>query len=107
MEDLGKFIDSLVEKENEMRSIKEKILQEYSKGNIVVAGLDGLQSMPLQEFLKQDIEGMLYDLNRSEMVVLQFIDDPKWINDFASTKIIRALKERIGKLENKVLSFEK
>jgi len=83
-----------------MKSIKDKVLAEYEKGNIVVAGIEGLQTMPIKEFIKQPEDGMLYDLNRLESVVLTFIDDPKWINDFAVAKTIRVLKARIAALES-------
>lgn len=82
-----------------MPEIKEKILSEYAKGNIVIAGIEGLQSTQLNEFIKQDVAGILYDLNRHETTVLTFLTDPKWINDFAVAKTIRALKARIGELE--------
>ena len=55
-----------------MEEIKNKILEEYKKGNIVVAGIEGLQGMPIAEFIKQPVDGILYDLNRSEEVVLTF-----------------------------------
>lgn len=83
-----------------MEGIKSKILEEYEKGNIVVAGIEGLLVEPLSEFIKQPIEGMLYDLNRSEAVVLTFLPDPKWINDYAVAKVICALKDRIDELES-------
>ena len=57
--------------------------------------------MPIKEFIKQPTEGMLYDLNRSDVVVFTFIDDPKWINDYAVAKVITELKNRIEELENK------
>ena len=72
--------------------IRDKILEEYKKGNIVFAGTEGLQVMPLIEFIKQPADGILYDLNRSETVVLTFISDPKWVNDYAVAQVIRALK---------------
>lgn len=84
-----------------MEEIKTKILEEYEKGNIVVAGIEGLQGMPLKEFIKQPAEGMLYDLNRIEPVVLTFLPDPKWINDYAVAQVIRALKSKIDELESK------
>lgn len=84
-----------------MESIKELVLNQYKNGNIVVAGIEGLQTMPIKEFIKQDAESMLYALNRSEVVALTFIDDPKWVNDYAVAKTIRALKERISELESK------
>ena len=82
-----------------MEEIKNKILEEYKKGNIVVAGIEGLQGMPIAEFIKQPVDGILYDLNRSEEVVLTFLPDPKWINDYAVAQVIRSLKSRIDELE--------
>ena len=82
--------------------MKDKILEEYEKGNIIIATIDSLQVMPIDEFIKQDATGMLYDLNRNEATILTFIDDPKWINDYASCKVIRLLKERINELESKL-----
>lgn len=75
--------------------IKEIVMEEYKKGNIVVSTFDGLQFMPLKEFVKQPAGGMLYDLNRSESVVLTFIKDPKWVNDYAVAKVIQELKRQL------------
>jgi len=83
-----------------MEAIKEKILEEYKKGNIVVSGFEGLQIMRLEDIIKQPAEGVLYDLNRIESVVLTFLPDPKWINDYASSQVIRHLKKRIEELES-------
>ena len=85
-----------------MKSIKDKVLKEYKKGNIIVAGIDGLQGMPIKEFIKQPVEGMLYDLNRDEATVLTLIDNPKWVNDYAVSKVIVALKKRIKELEDQL-----
>lgn len=75
--------------------IKEIVMKEYAKGNIVVTTCEGLQSMPLKEFVKQPVDGMLYDLNRNETVVLAFINDPKWVNDYAVAKVIQELKRQL------------
>ena len=82
-------------------SLKNKILKECEKGNIVVAGIDGLQGMAVKEFIKQPVEGMLYDLNRDAATILTFIghDNPKWVNDYAVMKVIVELKNRIKELE--------
>ncbi len=89
-----------------MESIKEKILEEYKKGNIVVADFECLKSMNLIEFLKQPLAGILYDLNRDEATVLSFTEDPKWINDFAVSKTISALKNQL-KIAEKALNMVK
>ena len=79
-------------KEND---IKEMVLAEYKKGNIVVSTFEGLQVAPLKEIIKQPIDGLLYDLNRNEAVVLTFINDPKWINDYAMVQVVRELKKQL------------
>lgn len=90
-----------MESDNE---IKDLVIEEYEKGNIVVSGFEGLMTTKLDDFIKQHTDGILYDLNRSELVVLSFINDPKWVNDYAVCKVIRALKNRIEELENMQVS---
>jgi hypothetical protein len=92
--------DSKKQCDEENDFIKDVILQEYDEGNIVVSCFDGLKKMELSEFIKQPVDGLLYDLNRCESVVLTFIKDKKWMNDYAVAKVIRALKKRIDELEN-------
>ena len=89
-------------------SLKNKILEECKKGNIVIAGIDGLQGMPVKEFIKQPVEGMLYDLNRDAATILTFIthNNPKWVNDYAVMKVIVELKNRIKELEEQLTKQE-
>jgi hypothetical protein len=78
-----------------MKSLAELVQAEEQKGNIVVAGFEGLMSMNLEEFIKQPTEGMLYDLNRDKATVLTFIEDKKWVNDYAVGLVIAKLKEKL------------
>lgn len=80
------------------KDIKEIVLNARKEGKVVILTSDGFRTIPLEELVEQPIEGLLYDLNRSEEVILNFMDDPKWINDFACVQVIRYLK---NKLENK------
>lgn len=75
--------------------IKEMVLGASKNGNIVVSTFEGLRVMPLMEIIKQPTDGLLYDLNRNEAIVLTFIDDPKWINDYAVVQVIRELKRQL------------
>lgn len=86
-------------KSNSMENVKQIILKEYEKGNIVFYTIEGLSVVNLKEFIKQPVEGLLYDLNRDEATVLAMADDPKWVNDFAVCKVITALKKRIEEIE--------
>lgn len=96
---MKKCLNIIIENTKKLEDIKNKILEEYKKSNIVVSTINGLQVMPIDEFIKQPIDGILYDLNRNESVVLTFLPDPKWINDYDVSQVIRALKNRISELE--------
>ena len=76
-------------------SLRDKILAERELGNVVFWGLpDELMTAPLDKFVEQHAEGILYDLNRLEEVCLTFITDRKWVNDFAVAQTIRKLVEQ-------------
>lgn len=80
------------------KDIKEIVLNARKEGKVVIRTLDGFRIISLEELADQPVDGLLYDLNRSEEAVMDFMDDPKWINDFACVQVIRYLK---NKLENK------
>lgn len=78
-----------------MRKVKDMILAERAKGNIVFRSLPETACIaPIAEFVEQPVDGILYDLNCSEAVVMAFIDEPKWVNDFAVALTIRKLVEQ-------------
>lgn len=82
--------------------LKDLILEEYKKDIIVISTVDGFKGIKLDEFIKQPTVSMLYDLNRLEEVVLTFLPDPKWVNDYAVCKTIEALKAKIDQLEKQL-----
>lgn len=82
------------EKEQQTRvNFRDYVLEQSKNGNVVFAALDGYAKAPLNEFIKQPADGILCDLNRLPEVVLTFIDDPKWVNDFAVYQVIKRLRE--------------
>lgn len=81
--------------------LKNKILKEYKKGNIVVSTSEGIMTTSLKDIINQPTEGLLYDLNRDEATILTLIDDPKWINDYACMVVIRELKKQLKHQEDK------
>jgi len=87
--------------EQELQKLKDTILSEYEKGNVVVTTAEGLVIYNLDEFIKQPTPGLLYDLNRLPEVVLAFLGDPKWVNDYAVAMVISRLKARVAALEAK------
>jgi hypothetical protein len=74
------------------QNLRDRILAEAQKGHIVFIGIEGPMVANLEEFVKQPVDGILYDLNRSPEVVLTFIDDSKWVNDYAVSLVIKKLK---------------
>ena len=76
-------------------ALKDRILSEREKGNVVFWGLPGkLMGAKLDDIVRQPAEGLLYDLNRLEEISMTFISDPKWVNDFAVALTIRKLVEQ-------------
>ncbi len=87
----------------EIEKLKDSLLQEANKGNIIIASVDGINAVNLKEFLNQPVDGILYDLNRSELVALTLINkDIKWINDYAVAQVIRELVGQIKTLEEEI-----
>jgi hypothetical protein len=77
------------------QKLRDRILAERKAGNVVFWGLPGeLMGAKLDDFVRQDAEGLLYDLNRLEEISMTFIDDPKWVNDFAVALTIRKIMEQ-------------
>lgn len=72
----------------EVGTIRDKVLSEWDKGNLVFADIEGLKSIKFEDFIKQPLEGMLYDINRDTATILSSIDSPKWVNDFALIKVL-------------------
>ena len=104
-------ISKMLQKENAIVSkrsirIKELILEEAKNGFLVIAGFEGLQKAKLSEIVKQPVEGLLYDLNRDPVTILTFINDPKWVNDYASMQVIRLLHNKVEELEHELEFFK-
>lgn len=79
----------------EQTELRDMILRESNRGNVVLSGLEGLGVVPVDALIAQPADGILYDLNRSPEVVLTFLDSPKWVNDFAVSMVIQRLKEKL------------
>lgn len=88
--------------QKELESIKDKVLAEWDKGNLVFADCIGLKTINFESFIKQPLYGMLYDINRNTATILTFIDDPKWVNDFALTKLLEYYYNKCKELEDKL-----
>ena len=86
--------------------LKQLVLDKREEGKLVYLAHEGPMSIAIEDFLKQPVDGILYDLNRLEEVSLTFMDKEdglKWVNDFAVALTIRALYETIERL-NAVVS---
>lgn len=74
---------------------KNMVLDEENKGNVCVFTIEGLMKMPVKDIVNQPAEGILYDLNRDRVTVLTFIEDKKWVNDYACGLVIVELKRQL------------
>jgi hypothetical protein len=80
-------------------TLRDLIVKEGENGNLIISMNGTLVTVPLDSFINQSADGILYDLNRLPEVVTSFLDDPKWINDYAVALVIAKLKRKISDLE--------
>lgn len=85
---------------------KDKIFLEqrkaFQKGKVLLSTIDGIREIDIKDLLDQDIDGLLYDLNRNMAVVMALFDENMIMNELALIKCLRYLhacvmdKERGG-----------
>ena len=80
--------------------LKKLILDAWKDGYIVFASIDGLRKQKLEDFTQQPLDSMLYDINRDAATISTFLDDPKWVNDFALTKLLEYYYNKCKEYEN-------
>lgn len=80
--------------------LKNMILDAWKDGYVVFASIEGLYKQKLEHFTKQPLEGMLYDINRDTATISTFLDEPKWVNDFALTKLLEYYYNKCKEYEN-------
>lgn len=78
-------------KQMSRKEINETVFQSFRDGYIVICSIDGLERIPIEKFVEQPLEGMLYDMNHLEAVIrtrAEHKDDFGWVNDMAMLKTL-------------------
>ena len=70
------------------------LLEKRKEGKILFQTAEGIMESPIDEFCKQYIEGLLYDLNRDEATTLT-LNNERAINDLAVAQVIRYLHAKV------------
>lgn len=74
-----------------MTDEQKKLFWEKKKeGKVMVQTEEGVMTASMEDFCKQNIEGLLYDLNRDEATTLT-LNNERAINDLAVAQVIRYL----------------
>lgn len=85
--------------------VRETVLEARKEGKVCMWVLPGeMQIAPLDEFVRQPADGILYDLNRLEECALSD-GGIRWVNDFAVALTIRKLVEQRDQLERENLEL--
>ncbi|MEE3495851.1 MAG: hypothetical protein VZR06_11860 [Butyrivibrio sp.] len=87
--------------------LKKLVLDKWDDGCVVFATIDGLSACRFDDFVRQPLDGMLYDINRDTATILTFLDDPKWVNDYALTRLLEYYYARCQKLERELEKYGK
>ena len=89
--------------------ILDKVLALEADNKVAFMTVDGLKYSPFDEFVKQPLEGQLYDVNRDRATLYSMANENKnkrWINDLAlvymyeyANKTIEEQRRHITELE--------
>ncbi len=82
--------------EEKFENFKEFVLQKEKENKVVIFTFDGVYEFDLDTIIKQSTEGLLWDLNRDKVTILSWIDDKKWVNDYATMLVITKLKSLLS-----------
>ena len=83
---------------SDVEKIKQAILDAEKNGYITLNGFGQLITVSFGEFFSQTGDEILKDLNRIPSAILQDTENPNWINDYATTVVIRKLKESLDQV---------
>jgi hypothetical protein len=86
--------------------LKDLVLEEMKNGYIVYRTIEGLHKQKIEDFVKQPIEGQLYDINRDMATCLALIDEPMGVNNFASCLLLKYYYDKCSKIEEKLKGYE-
>jgi hypothetical protein len=87
----------------------EKILSLQAENKIAFMTIDGLQGGPIEDFVKQPIEGQLYDLNRDRATLYSMANENKnkrWINDLAFVYLYEYVNEIIENQRQEIVNLK-
>ena len=79
------------EKQMTRAEINDAVFQAFKDGYVVIYTIDGLKQIPIDKFVEQPLEGMLYDTNHLEAVIrtrAEHEDGFGWVNDMAIVKTL-------------------
>lgn len=87
---------------NDFDEVYKVIRENEYKGLITIMVFDGLTSIPIDEFIKQPTEGLLYDLNRDKTttITLGRSGNVRWVNDYAVALVIEYLMKQLRDKNN-------
>jgi hypothetical protein len=95
---------------DEITQLKNTVKDEWKKNNICFMTFEGLAVSNIDEFIKQPVDGILYDLNRDEPTTLSSAEhgnNDRWVNDFAVAKTIRHQAATIATLTEQLKAADK
>ena len=86
--------------------LKDLVLDARRDGYIVYRTIEGLHKQKIDDFVKQPIEGQLYDINRDLATCLAFIDEPMGVNNLASHVLLRYYYDLCNRLKMELEKHE-
>lgn len=83
-------------------TLADCVLEDEREGRITIAAFDGFHTFDFEAFMKQPVEGLLYDLNMDKATLLTMLGQEnqqeavEWVNRYAAMRVIERLMKRKG-----------
>lgn len=86
--------------------LKDLVLDARNDGYIVFEDIEGVQRCKLENFVKQPLEGQLYDINRDWATLLTFLGEQTWLNNAACVVLLEYYHNMCKELKEKLKVYE-
>ena len=86
--------------------LKDLVLDARKDGYIVFEDFEGIKKCSLEDFVKQPLDGQLYDINRDWAAIMAFLGEQTWLNNSACVILLEYYYNKCKELEAKLKEKE-
>ena len=74
--------------------LRKLVVDEWNKGYLVFQTIEGINKCKMEDFVKQPVDGQLYDINRDYATCMTLLGEETWLNNLAAMRLIEYYYDR-------------